>query len=48
MLFNLYAEWIFSQALQYLEVDIKVNGRIVNNNRYGDDTVLVAGNPQDL
>lgn len=45
--FNLYVEWIFSEALQDLEISIKVNDRIVNNIRYADDTVLLAGNPQD-
>lgn len=48
MLFNLYVEWINSEALQNLEVGIKVNGRIVNNIRNADDTVLIAGNPQNL
>lgn len=44
----IYEEWIFSKALQDFEVSIKMNDRILNNIRYANDTVLVAGNHKDL
>lgn len=48
MLFNIYVENIFSEALDDLQCGIKVNGRPVNNIRYADDTVIIADNPGDL
>ena len=48
LLFNLYSESIFQEAVEYLEVGIKVNGKPINNIRYADDTVLLAGNEKDL
>jgi len=46
ILFNLYSEAIFQEALEERNVGVKVNG--VNNIRYADDTVLIAGNMEDL
>ncbi|XP_030764077.1 uncharacterized protein LOC115888472, partial [Sitophilus oryzae] len=42
--------WLQStfEALEDLEVGIKVNGKSINNIRYADDTVLLAGNEKDL
>jgi len=34
MLFNLYVEWVFLEALQDLEIGIKVNGRVANSIRH--------------
>lgn len=47
-LFNLYSEAIISEALADLDCGIKVNGRIINNLRYADDTVLMASSESDL
>ncbi|GFR99128.1 endonuclease-reverse transcriptase [Elysia marginata] len=45
-LFNLYSETI----LRNLESNpgLKIGGRMINNLRYADDTVLVAENEEDL
>lgn len=48
LLFNLYSEAIITEALEGLEVGITINGKIVNNLRYADDTVLLASTQQDL
>lgn len=48
VLFNLYSEAIFQEALEDMEVGIKVNGVWINNLRYADDTVLIADNMTDL
>lgn len=48
LLFNLYAEEIFSEALENATEGIVVNGRPLNNIRYADDTVLLASCPEDL
>lgn len=48
MLFNLYAENVFSN-LQNIEIVIKVDRPIINNIRYMNDAaLLIAGNLQDL
>ena len=47
-LFNLYSEAIISEALTDLDCGIKVNGRVINNLRYADDTVLIASTESDL
>lgn len=48
LLFNLYSETIFREALEELEMGIKINGVWINNIRYADDTVLIADNIEDL
>lgn len=48
LLFNLYAEKIFQEALESVEIGIKVNGTFFNNIRYADDTTLLADNLSDL
>ena len=42
LLFNIYSEEIFKQALEDQEEGIVLNGVSVNNIRYGDDTLLIA------
>ena len=42
-LFNLYAEYIMRNAgLDEPQAGIKISGRIINNLRYSDDTILMA------
>lgn len=48
ILFNLYSEAIFAEALENTNIGIKINGNIINNLRYADDTVLLAGSLQEL
>lgn len=48
LLFNLYSENIFQEALENVETGIKVNGTCINHIRYADDTVLIADNMCDL
>lgn len=48
MLFNVYSEQIFKRALQDRTQGIKVNGVVINNIRYADDTIILANNAQDL
>lgn len=43
LLFNLYAEFIFREALNDHIGCIRVNGVPVNNFEYADDTVILAG-----
>nr|ADF18552.1 endonuclease-reverse transcriptase [Bombyx mori] len=48
LLFNIYSEAVMSKALENLEVGIGINGRVVNNLRYADDTILIAASEADL
>lgn len=48
MLFNIYSECIFQEALEDETVGVIINGRPINNIRYADDTVLIATSPEDL
>lgn len=48
MLFNLYVENIFLEALENVEAGIKINGIILNNLRYADDTVIMASSAEEL
>lgn len=48
LLFNLYSEKIFKNALEDTTDGIKVNGELVNNIRYADDTVLIADSLEGL
>lgn len=44
LIFNLYSEEIFNEALEGEEHGILVNGERLNNIRYADDTVVFADN----
>jgi Reverse transcriptase (RNA-dependent DNA polymerase) len=48
LLFNIYAEKIFGDALNNKTAGIVVGGTVINNLRYADDTVLLATNIEDL
>lgn len=48
LLFNVYSEAIMTEALENLDVGVKMNGRLINNLSYADDTVLVASTQEDL
>ena len=37
-----------SEALEDTEEGIIINGKVINNLRYADDTVLIAGSIEDL
>lgn len=43
ILFNLYSEEIMSVTLENMEEDIFINRKVINNLRYADNTVLIAG-----
>lgn len=47
-LFNLYSEDIVRKALDDQDIGIEINGKVINNLRYADDTVLLAGTLEDL
>ncbi|KAI5732155.1 hypothetical protein M8J77_022354 [Diaphorina citri] len=48
LLFNLYSEELFNEALEDSNEGISINGTIINNIRYADDTVILASNINDL
>ncbi|XP_071580242.1 uncharacterized protein [Temnothorax nylanderi] len=48
LLFNIYSEAIFKEALGGVTGGIRINGRTINNIKYADDTVVLAENMQDL
>lgn len=48
LIFNLYSERIFSEALDGLEKGILINGHRMNNIRYADDTIVFADSLEDL
>lgn len=48
LLFNLYSETIFREALDRIQGGIKFNGIPINNIRYADDTVIIANDIQEL
>ncbi|XP_060531555.1 uncharacterized protein LOC132705138 [Cylas formicarius] len=48
LLFNVYSEHLFKEALDDTEDGLVVNGQIINNLRYADDTVLVADTAEGL
>ena len=48
-LFNLYAEYIMWNArLDEAQAGIKIAGRIINNLRYADDTILMPEREEEL
>ena len=48
VLFNTYSEEAIQNALSEVTAGIKVNGQIVNNLRFADDTLLLAGSLEEL
>jgi hypothetical protein len=48
MLFNIYSEAILAEALNDTMEGIVINGEVINNVRYADDTVLLADSITDL
>lgn len=48
LLFNIYSEALFEEALLGDNIGIKINGKFVNNLRYADDTAILAGTLQHL
>ena len=48
ILFNIYSEKIFQEALEGFPKGIKINGETINNIRYADDTVILASSLEDL
>lgn len=48
LLFNIYSEEIFRRALENAREGIKINGELINNIRYADDTVILASNVEEL
>jgi hypothetical protein len=48
ILFNVYSEKIIENALTDRSEGIKINGVLINNIRYADDTALIAGTEEDL
>lgn len=43
LLFSIYSEAIFEEAILHEHISVKVNWKFVNNLRYIDDTVILAG-----
>ena len=48
LLFNVYSEHLFKEALENIENKVVINGEIINNLRYADDTVLIADATEGL
>lgn len=48
ILFNLYSEAIFNEVLHDAAEGIKMNGELINNIRYADDTAIIASSLEDL
>jgi hypothetical protein len=48
ILFNIYSEQIIENALTDRPEGIKMNGVLINNIWYADDTALIAGTKEDL
>ena len=47
-LFNLYSEAIFDEVLHNASEGIRMNGELINNVRYADDTAIIASSLEDL
>lgn len=47
-LFNIYSEEIFKEALHDVHEGILINGELINNIRYADDSVILARNAEGL
>lgn len=48
LLFNIYAEEVFREAINEQKGGININGLVINNLRYADDTVILASNQSEL
>lgn len=48
ILFNIYSEYIFREALENQEEGISINGKELNNIRYADDTIMFADTIEGL
>ncbi|CAH2209568.1 jg27485, partial [Pararge aegeria aegeria] len=48
VLFNLYSEAVMAEALEDLNCGVKINGRIINNLRYADETIFIASTETEL
>lgn len=48
ILFNVYSEYIFREALDNIQEGITINGAKLNNIRYADDTIMFADSLQGL
>jgi Reverse transcriptase (RNA-dependent DNA polymerase) len=48
ILFNAYSERLFAEALHNTTDGVSINGEIINNMRYADDTVLLADSAEGL
>lgn len=48
LLFNYYSEAIFKEALGNRKEGIIINGKIINNVRYADDTLIITDSTHDL
>lgn len=48
LLFNMYSESIFDEALGNEPLGIKVNGVCISNIRYADDTILLGNSVEEL
>lgn len=48
LLFNLYSEEIFNEALVESMAGVIINGKNINNIRYADNTLLIANTNEDL
>lgn len=48
MLFNMYSEWIMRNALENRDGKITINGTIINNLWYADDTTVIATSNEEL
>lgn len=48
LLFNLYSDKIFKEALEGTEHGIKVNGVLLNTIRYADDTLIICDSMEGL
>lgn len=48
LLFNVYSEQLFKEALSNIEDGVVINGEIINNLRYADDTVIIADTAEGL
>ena len=44
----MYSEHLFKEALENIEDGVVINGEIINNLRYADDTVLIADTAEGL
>ncbi|KAI5700378.1 hypothetical protein M8J77_008043 [Diaphorina citri] len=48
ILFNIFVEKIIAESIEKEERGLKINGEVINNLRYADDTLLLATSKSDL